>query len=39
LWEFISGIKPPQKRKTDKDKNAYCYKYLKKPVLPDEMGF
>jgi hypothetical protein len=29
MWEFISGIKPPQKRKTDEDKNSYCYKYLK----------
>jgi hypothetical protein len=23
------GIKPPQKRKTDENKNSYCYKYLK----------
>jgi hypothetical protein len=31
MWEFISGIgiKPPQKRKTDEDKNSNCYKYLK----------
>jgi hypothetical protein len=29
MWEFISGIKPPQKRKTDEDNNSYCYKYLK----------
>jgi hypothetical protein len=31
MWEFISGngIKPPQKRKTDEDKNSYSYKYLK----------
>jgi hypothetical protein len=31
MWEFISGngIKPSQKRKTDEDKNSYCYKYLK----------
>ena len=28
MWEFISGIKPPQKRKTDEYKNSY-YKYLK----------
>jgi hypothetical protein len=32
MWEFISGngIKPSQKRKTDEDKNSYCYKYLKR---------
>jgi hypothetical protein len=24
-----NGIKPPQMRKTDKDKNSYCNKYLK----------
>ena len=30
MWEFISGIKPPQKRKTDEDNNSYCYKYLKR---------
>jgi hypothetical protein len=29
MWEFINGIKPPQKRKTGEDKNSYCYKYLK----------
>jgi hypothetical protein len=26
--EFISGIKPPQKRKTDEDKIPYFNKYL-----------
>jgi hypothetical protein len=29
MWEFMSGTKPPQKRKTDEDKNSYCYRYLK----------
>jgi hypothetical protein len=29
MWEFISGIQPPQKRKTYEDKNSYCYKDLK----------
>jgi hypothetical protein len=24
-----NGIKPPQKRKTDENKNSHCYKYLK----------
>jgi hypothetical protein len=40
MWEFISGngIKPPQKRKTDEDKNSYCYKYYLKFKLLKRNG-
>ena len=39
MWEFISGIKPPQKRKTDEDQISYCHKYLRNLYYLNKLVF
>jgi hypothetical protein len=39
MWEFISGIKHPEKRKTDEDQISYCHKYLRSLYYLNEWVF